>query len=58
METESHAVTHVKNEGAGAICCARGPGSFVWSWLVVFVQSYPLFIFDIGPFTLHYILAN
>lgn len=26
METESHAVTHVEKEGAGAICCARGPG--------------------------------
>jgi len=26
METESHAVTHVENEGAGVICCARVPG--------------------------------
>lgn len=26
METESHAATHVKNEGAGAVFCAGGPG--------------------------------
>lgn len=26
METESHAATHVKNEGAGAVFCARGLG--------------------------------
>lgn len=26
METESHAATHVKNEGAGAVCCAGGLG--------------------------------
>lgn len=42
METESHAVTHVKNEGIGAISCIRGPGLFsVWARLVVFVLSYP-----------------
>lgn len=53
METESHAVTHVKNEGAGGWSAVLGKLRFM-----VFVLSYPPFIFHIGPFTRHYILAN
>lgn len=59
METESHAVTHVKNGGAGMICCARGLGLFSsesGSWCLSLSCS--LFIFHIAPVTSRHIQAS
>ena len=54
METESHAVTHVKNEGAGVVCCATGPGIHLCDSPMIFVLFFiPCLSFIIGPFTLH-----
>lgn len=52
METESHAVTHVKKESAGqsAVLGPWDSGSQSLSCLI--------FTFDIAHFTLHYILAS
>lgn len=55
METESHAATHVKNEGAGAVFCAGGLG------LISPAQAcglIPCLSFTISLFTLHCVQAN